>query len=62
MRCLAGTAQYLLNCIMRANNGFKLPIVADVYDTCTCLRHIVQEKSTSCGMDKLFIFIFISVN
>ena len=21
MRCLAGTAQYLLNCIMRANNG-----------------------------------------
>ena len=21
MRCLAGTAQYLLNCVMRANNG-----------------------------------------
>ena len=40
----------------------KLPIVADGYDTCTCLRHFVQEKSASCGMDKLFVVIFISVN
>ena len=37
--------------------------MADGYDACTCLRHFVQEKpSASCGMDKLFIFIFISVN
>ena len=47
MRFLAGTAQYLLNCILRANNG--LLIVADGNDTCTCLRHFVPEKSASCG-------------
>ena len=35
--------------------------MADRNDTCTCLRHFVQEKSASCGVDKLFIFVFISV-
>ena len=34
-----------------------------INDTCTCLRHFVPEKSASCpGVDKLFSFVFISVN
>ena len=30
--------------------------MVDGNDTCTCLRHF------GCGVDKLFIFVFISVN
>ena len=50
-----GTAQYLL-ILLRANK------TANGSDTCTCLKHFVPEKSASCGVDKLFIFVFISVN
>ena len=32
----------------------ELSNVADRNDTCTCLRHF------GCGVDKLFVFIFIS--
>ena len=52
MRFLAGAAQYLLNCILRAYDC-QLWRMGMIH--VRVLRHFVPEKSTSCGVDKLAI-------